>query len=126
MLEEWVYGTGLPANAIESDLTAFASVDAEIARCADVGRFRATAAKRATWTAAEQQGFLRALPEDLSALQLGALNSELSLAQSGNNEIEFLWLAAAMRNSYDPAVPLVREFLSRVGRNKLSNHCLPH
>ena len=116
MLDQWVYGTGLPENAVVADADAFAEVDAAVMAYAD-GRALDGAAW-ASWTAAEQMRFMRELPEILSAAELAQLDRELGLTQSGNNEILFLWLQAAMQNRYDPAVPQVREFLASVGRNK--------
>ena len=46
------------------------------------------------------------------------LDKRLGVSASGNNEVRFLWLEAALRNRYQPAVPQAEEFLARVGRNK--------
>lgn len=118
MLDEWVYGTGIPENAIAPDKAAFASVDAEVARYADAGTLTGAAGKWEKWTAAEQRRFLEELPEDLTTEQLTALDEKLALSTSGNNEVKFLWLEAALRNRYDQAVPQAEEFLGSVGRNK--------
>lgn len=117
MLDEWVYGTGLPDNAVAPDPAAFAEVDGAVAAYAEDGTLP-SAEEWAAWTGAEQQRFLRELPEDMSAEQLAALNEQLSLSQTGNNEVLFLWLEAALRNEYQPAVPQAEAFLAEVGRNK--------
>ena len=70
------------------------------------------------WTGAEQQRFLQELPEEMSARQLSTLNDRLSLSETGNNEVLFLWLEAALRNEYQPAVSQAETFLAKVGRNK--------
>ena len=62
------------------------------------------------WSAAEQMRYLRELPEDLSATQLAALDETLGLSDTGNNEVRFLWLEAALRNEYRPAVPQAEQF----------------
>lgn len=117
MLDEWVYGTGLPENAWKPDASAFAEVDGAVAAYTkesslpDVGAWRG-------WTAAEQQRFLAELPEKLSSEQLAALDGTLELSQTNNNEVLFLWLEAALRNQYEPAVPQAERFLGKVGRNK--------
>lgn len=117
MLDDWVYGTGIPANVIRPDAAAFAEVDAAVAAyAADATLPQRTAWQG--WTAAEQRRFMAELPEAMSDEALAALDRALGVSQSGNNEVLFLWLEAALRNEYDPAVPQVREFLSRVGRNK--------
>ncbi|VVT10188.1 M1 family metallopeptidase [Erythrobacter sp. EC-HK427] len=117
MLDEWVYGTGIPANALAPDPEAFADADAAAAAYAADGTLPDTDSW-GEWTAASQRRFLETLPDELGDEQLAALNDTLGLSESGNNEVLFLWLEAAMRNSYDPAVPQAEEFLARVGRNK--------
>ncbi len=117
MLEEWIYGTGLPENAVRPDSQAFAAVDEAVAAYA-AGRTLPEAATWTGWSAAEQQRFMREVPETLSAERLAALNERLGLSESGNNEVLFLWLELALRNQYDPAVPQARDFLREVGRNK--------
>ena len=116
MLDEWVYGTGIPANVIAPDPQAFAEVDAAAAAYVRTGALDAGA--WSGWTAAEQMRFLRELPEELSDAQLATLDRTLGLSGAGNNEVLFLWLEAALRNEYDPAVPQAERFLARVGRNK--------
>ena len=117
LLDQWVYGTGLPANALKPDAQAFAAVDAAVTAYA-ANRSLPTAAAWRAWTAAEQRRYLEELPEALSASDLAALDKRLGVSASGNNEVRFLWLEAALRNRYQPAVPQAEEFLARVGRNK--------
>ncbi|WAT17703.1 M1 family metallopeptidase [Aurantiacibacter sp. MUD11] len=117
MLDEWIYGTGLPENAVAPKADAFAEVDEAAAAYAADGTLPLVATWT-NWTGAEQQRFLQELPEDLSADQLASLNGSLGLAGNGNNEVLFLWLEAALRNEYDPAVPQAEQFLAEVGRNK--------
>ncbi|TIX49795.1 M1 family metallopeptidase [Alteraurantiacibacter aquimixticola] len=116
MLEEWIYGTGIPANAAKPDPAAFAAVDAAVAAYAADGTLDAESWHG--WSAAEQMRFLREVPEQLDTAALEELNETLGLSQTGNNEIRFLWLRLALMNDYDPAVPEAEEFLSTVGRNK--------
>jgi aminopeptidase N len=116
MLDQWVYGTGIPANVKRPDPQAFATSDAA-ARAYLADRTLDARAWQG-WSAAEQMRFLRSLPEALSAEELALLDRTLSLSTTGNNEIKFLWLEAALRNRYDPAVAQAEAFLSTVGRNK--------
>jgi len=117
MLDEWIYGTGLPENAAQPDPEAFAAVDGAVEAYGTDGTMPATDTW-AGWSAFEQRRFLEELPDELSDEQLAALNETLGLSETGNNEVLFLWLEAALRNEYDPAVPQAEEFLGRVGRNK--------
>ncbi len=117
MLDEWVYGTGLPENAVAPDPAAFAAVDEAAAAYAADGTLP-MAGTWTGWTGAEQQRFLRELPETMSDEQLTRLNESLALSGNGNNEVLFLWLQMALRNEYEPAVPQAEAFLAEVGRNK--------
>ncbi|WP_243457289.1 leukotriene A4 hydrolase C-terminal domain-containing protein [Parasphingorhabdus cellanae] len=117
MLDEWVYGTGLPENAWKPDPQAFAEVDSAVAAYANEAALPNVKVWR-DWTAAEQRRFLEELPQDLSAEQLAALDTTLGLSQTDNNEVLFLWLEAALRNEYAPTVPQAERFLATVGRNK--------
>ena len=120
MLDEWVYGTGLPDNAWEPDPQAFAAVDAAASAYAANGTLPEAQSWNG-WTAAEQRRFLEELPTELSDQQLAAIDRRLGLSRTGNNEVLFLWLEAALRNEYQPAVPQAERFLARVGRNKFVN-----
>ncbi|SMQ69830.1 Leukotriene A4 hydrolase, C-terminal [Altererythrobacter xiamenensis] len=117
LLDEWVYGTGIPENAAQPDPAAFAAVDAAAKAYAADGTLPSSQTWSG-WTAAEQRRFLETLPEEMTDADLAALNERLGLSSTGNNEVLFLWLEAALRNEYDPAVPQAKEFLARVGRNK--------
>lgn len=116
MLEEWVYGTGIPTNVARPDPAAFAAVDAASAAYA-AGR-RLDAAAWQGWNTAERMRFLQNLPGELTAAELARLDQALGLSGTGNNEVKFLWLEAALRNRYEPAVPQAEAFLLSVGRNK--------
>ena len=116
MLDQWIYQPGLPANAVRPDPAAFAEVDAA---AATYGKDAAIPSQGwAGWTSAERQRFMTRLPQVRSPAQLAALDRELGLSQSGNNEVLFQWLKLALANRYEPAVPLAEQFLARVGRRK--------
>ncbi|MEM1132760.1 MAG: M1 family metallopeptidase [Pseudomonadota bacterium] len=116
MLDEWIYGTGIPSNAAKPDPQAFAAVDSAAKAYADSRTLPVES--WTSWTGAEQMRFMRKLPETLSAEELTALDDALGVSKTGNNEVLFLWLEAALRNQYQPAVPQAEAFLSRIGRNK--------
>ncbi len=116
MLREWIYEPGLPANVARPDPKAFEEVDAAVETYAADETI--PSARWKEWTAAEQQRFLRSLPTEQSAEALAALDSELGLSDTGNNEVLFLWLKLALDNRYQPAVSLAEDFMTRVGRAK--------
>ena len=117
MLEEWLYGTGLPENAVRPGADVFGTVDTAVAAYGET-RSLPQAEVWNGWNAFEQRRFLEELPQQQSDTELAALNDQLGLAETGNNEVLFLWLEAALRNEYDPAVPQAEDFLARIGRNK--------
>lgn len=116
MLDAWIYQPGLPANAVRPDPAAFADVDAAARAYGASGTVPTLA--WASWTTAERMRFMAELPQERSAAQLAALDRELALSQTGNNEVLFLWLKLALSNRYEPAVPLAERFLTTVGRRK--------
>jgi aminopeptidase N len=116
MLEEWLYGPGLPANVARPDPEAFAAVDRAVATYQRTGIV--DPASWAGWTTAERLRFFDRIPDQRSAAELAALDRDLNLSREGNNEVLFAWLNLALANRYDPAVPGAEQFLARVGRRK--------
>ena len=115
-LREWIFEPGLPDNVVRPDPGAFTEVDAAVATYKASGTIPTRV--WSGWTTAERQRFLKGVPDDRTAEQLAALDKALGLSGTGNNEVLFLWLELAMQNRYEPAVPLVEQFLSTVGRTK--------
>jgi leukotriene-A4 hydrolase len=116
MLDQWIYGTGLPANAAQPLPSAFASVDAAAEHYAQ--SHQVDPELWAGWTTAERLRLLAKLPRDLDAERLDWLDAHLGLSQTGNAEVLFAWLELALANRYDPAVPVAEQFLAEVGRRK--------
>ena len=114
-LREWIFEPGLPSNVAKPDPAAFATVDTAVTAYAANGTIPTG---WSGWTAAEQMRFLDNIPKQRTAAQLAALNDALGLADTGNNEVLFLWLELALANRYDPAVPQAETFLSEIGRAK--------
>lgn len=114
--EEWAYRPGLPSNVSTVTSSAFAAVDVQ------VERFRAGAApeRLATtgWSTHEWLHFLRSLPPRLSEERLEALDRAFDLTDARNSEVLFAWLRIAIANRYEPAIPALRDFLTRQGRRK--------
>jgi leukotriene-A4 hydrolase len=116
MLEEWAYGTGLPANAVRRESGAFAAVEAQAQRFA--GGTPAAQLATSQWSTQEWQHFLGALPRGLTPAQLGDLDRAFRLSEQGNSEILFAWLQIAVRHRYEPALPALERFLTSQGRRK--------
>ncbi len=116
MLDQWVYGTGLPDNAVRPDPAVFAEVDRAVASYAASGAIPFEA--WGGWSTAERMRFMQEVPQQRTAAQLAALDRALGLSATGNNEVRFLWLQLALNNRYDPVIPQAQQFLATVGRNK--------
>ena len=115
-IDKWVYGVGLPDNAVHIKSAAFPAVDALAATYAKGGP--APAAKWKTWSTPERTRFVTSLPRPLSSERLAALDKAFGLSAQGNSEIRFAWLELAVANRYDPAVPSLEAFLTDQGRRK--------
>ncbi len=116
MLEEWIYGTGIPENVVRPDPNTFIGVDGAVRQYAESRKIPED--EWGGWTTPERLRFLQNVPQGLTDRELELLNDWLDLSETGNNEIRFLWLEIALKNQYDPAVPEAQEFLRSVGRNK--------
>lgn len=116
MLDEWVNGTGIPANAVHARSDAFARVEAQAQRF--VAGAPAASLATSAWTTQEWQHFLGALPAGLTPAQLADLDGAFRLSEQGNSEILFAWLQMAIRHRYEQAMPALERFLLAQGRRK--------
>jgi leukotriene-A4 hydrolase len=114
--DEWVYGTGLPANAVPAHADRFERAASAARRFADGAA--ATSLAVSEWTTHEWLHFLRSLPPALPRERLTALDRQFGLTESGNSEILFAWLRIAIRNRYEPAFGALEHFLTSQGRRK--------
>ena len=72
----------------------------------------------AAWSADEWQVYLAGLEPPVPAGLLTDLDGRFHLTTSANPEILRLWLTAALRSGYRPALPAAVDLLGRVGRLK--------
>jgi aminopeptidase N len=116
MLDQWVNQPGLPPNMVKPDPNAFAEVDRAVEQFTGSGAIPAEQWPR--WTTAERLRFVNRLPRTIDAQRLRALDQQLNLSETRNNEVLFAWLSLAVANRYDPAVPALERFLTSQGRRK--------
>jgi aminopeptidase N len=114
-VDEWVTGPGLPRNAVVPPSERFDRTRAAAQAFAKDGSLVAV---REDWVTAEWLDFLGALPRTMTRAQMEALDRAFAFSKSGNAEILSAWLAAAVRNDYEPAYPALEDFLLRQGRRK--------
>jgi hypothetical protein len=115
-LDRWVYQPGLPDNAARPDPAAFAEVDRAVR--AFVAGGTAAAVPYGGWNWAERVRFLNALPRELPAARLAALDEAFALSATGNSEVLFAWLQLALGNRFEAVVPATERFLLGMGRRK--------
>jgi aminopeptidase N len=116
-LDQWVYGTGLPDNAVHIRSATLAKIDqtlASVAAGAPIGSIDAS-----HWSTQEWLRFLNGLPRRQSAERLAELDRSLGLSASSNAYIRSAWLVLAIGNRYEPAIPSIAQYLPSVGRGLL-------
>jgi aminopeptidase N len=116
-LDQWVYGTGLPDNAVHVRSATLDRIDqtlASVAAGAPIGSIDAS-----HWSTQEWLRFLNGLPRRQPAERLAELDRSLGLSASSNAYIRSAWLVLAIGNRYEPAVPSIAQYLPSVGRGLL-------
>ena len=115
-VDRWVYGAGVPANYPVATSDRFAKVEAQ-ARAFAQGTSPAGLATSG-WITQEWQHFIGSLPDTMTTAQMAALDRQFHFTQSGNSEVLFAWLRAAIASRYEPAMPALERFLTSQGRRK--------
>jgi len=119
LLDAWVYGPGVPANAPEFPSDAFDRVDRQAA--ALVGGTAAADLDTAGWAPQQWVHLLRVLPADLPHPLLADLDRTFGFSGQRNIEVATVWLELAISSEYVWAAPEVDDavagFLTRHGRS---------
>lgn len=112
-VDEWVYGTGLPAN---SPAPHSARLEKAAQAAANVAQ---TLPDTTGWSSHEWVHFVRHLPDGMPAALLQKLDATYGLSASGNAEIRCTWYTHAIEQGYvNNILPQVEEFLTGVGRRR--------
>jgi hypothetical protein len=117
-LHEWLHEPGIPASATRAASERFDAVDAARKAWLDGGA-PPPANVAGKWVTQEWERFLAAMPETLTAAQVGALDQAYHLSGTPNGEIAQRWYPLTVRSGYTAARPGIAAFLQRVGRIKL-------
>lgn len=114
-VHRWIYSPALPSTLREPQSDRFSEVENEIDRF--MTNTPATQLEVDGWSTHEWLHFIRNLPT-LDESQMARLDAAFNLSETGNSEIKFAWLTAAIRADYDPAYPVLEQFLTEMGRRK--------
>lgn len=115
-VNDWVYGSGIPSNApsVESDRVDHIENIAKLwkqgvdAKSLDVIK----------WSAFDWQNFLDILGNEVPASKMIELDKVFQLSQKPNPEVRYRWLKLVIQNKYSEGYPLLKDFLSTIGRGK--------
>ena len=116
-LDRWVFQPGIPSNAVHVTSETLAKVDAQLAAFNAGGP--ASAIDTTGWQTQQWKRLLDNLPRQQSAARLAELDAALGLTGSRNAYVQSAWFDLAIANRYEPVVPALEAYLTRVGRNLL-------
>ena len=112
----WVYGPGLPDNALVPYSEELDRVEGVIAEYNN-NRITAKGIDVTGYTTHHWLYFLRGL-KDLDSTKMVELDQNFKLTQTGNSEIACDWFKHCIDNQYEIAFPALSDFLIKVGRRK--------
>lgn len=118
-VNEWIYKPGLPSNCISIKSKRLA----EMRKLASYynkdkhGLPKSLKNKtRDDFITQEWQTFIRSLDYDIDVKDLKILDDQFKFSQNGNAEIKTEWFQLCVRAGYEEAKPMMRNFLTKVGR----------
>lgn len=117
-LEEWIYGTTIPASAPKIVSEPLQAVDAAREAWLKDGALPDKSVTD-TWITQEWLHFLDGMPAKLSVEQLVALDEAYAFTGTANGEIAMRWYPLAVRSGYTEANDAIAAFLKKIGRRKL-------
>ena len=117
-IDEWLYGTGMPATTPPIPSGVFDAVDRAAAEWR-AGKLATGDLPAHDWVPQEWMRFFEGQPAGLSDAQLAELRSQFKLGADGNAEIARSWLALVVRSAYEPAYADLQRYLLSTGRHKL-------
>jgi aminopeptidase N len=115
-LDEWAYEPGIPSNAVEPIAHGFDDIPGYIEHFLSGGP--PAAAPWEMWGTMQRQRYLQSMPRALPLERITELEAAFALNNTGNSEVLFDWLALAVANRFEPALPSLERFLTSQGRGK--------
>jgi hypothetical protein len=116
-INEWIYGSDLPANAPQLDSNVLQAVK-EQANQWEENQLATSKLQTSSWSFGEWVHFLSCVSGNLTPQKMRELDKAFQLTSNPNSEIAAEWLLLSIQKDYKKAFPRLEEFLSTVGRNK--------
>ena len=113
-LEEWIYGTGLPASMPTIRSLRFEKVDRSIQMWMENDKSFDTS----KWSSHEWVHFIKNLPMDISLEAVQKLDHTFNFTSSGNSEILGVWFVHCVRTWHEDSFDSMSDFLINTGRRK--------
>lgn len=115
-INAWVYGPGLPDNALIPYSEELDRVESSIAQYNN-NQIKAEEIDISGYTTHHWLYFLRGL-KNLDSIKMHELDQNFNFTQTGNSEIACDWFKHCIDHHYEEAFPALNDFLIRVGRRK--------
>lgn len=116
-LDEWIYGSGIPASAKRAESPRLAALDQAKMAWLD-GKLATTELPVKKWNATESMYFLNYINNKANAKQLQELDQAFQLGKTENKEIAFRFYLASINANYAANQAGLEGFLMSVGRKK--------
>jgi aminopeptidase N len=116
--EEWVYGTGIPENAIEVTSTRFEKVQELAEGIANNNKEIPDDLKLTDFTTQEWITFIRKFKGKLNHEKIKKMDETVGFANSGNSELMTQWFLLNIESEYKDNYDQMEDFLIKVGRRK--------
>ncbi len=116
--DDWIYGQGIPENAVVVESNRFELVVEKSAKVLNLEDAATLEIKKEDWTTQEWMHFIRQIPAEASASDLEILDEEYTFKSCGNSEIMAEWYVTSIRHDYKGINADMEQFLVNVGRRK--------
>ena len=117
-VDEWIYGQGIPENAVQIESNRFDLVTEVSLLIPEMANAQSLGIDEAAWTTQEWMHFIRQIPAETAADKFLLLDTEFGFKNCGNSEIMAEWYIASIKHGYDGINVDMENFLINVGRRK--------
>ena len=122
LIDQWIYGPGLPENHPKPVSDRFDKVDAVVSDWVNETPIGLLIPQEdllsKKWSSHEWLHFIRNLPAEMTATQMQELDEYLQFTYSGNSEVLTAWMIHVIKHEYEPGYQNLANFLISAGRRK--------